>query len=54
MDKTSLFGDYLELELAKLPNDGSLSEIRKSWQEKLVRNRKGEQGWGWFMARKAM
>jgi phosphoethanolamine N-methyltransferase len=53
MDKTSLFGDYLELELAKLPNDGSLPEIRRSWQEKLVRNRKGEQGWGWFMARKA-
>ena len=54
MDKTSLFGDYLELELAKLPNDGSLSEIKKSWQDKLARNRKGEQGWGWFMARKAM
>ena len=52
MDKTPLFGDYLELELAKLPNDGSLPEIRKSWQEKLVRNRKGEQGWGWFMARR--
>lgn len=52
MDKTPLFGDYLELELAKLPNDGSLSEIRKSWQDKLTRNRKGEQGWGWFMARK--
>ncbi len=29
-DKTSLFGDYLELELAKLPDDGSLPEIRKS------------------------
>lgn len=52
MDKTALFGDYLELELAKLPNDGSLPEIRKSWQEKLVRNRRGEQGWGWFMARR--
>ena len=52
MDKTPLFGDYLELELAKLPNDGSLPEIRKSWQEKLVRNRRGEQGWGWFMARR--
>jgi phosphoethanolamine N-methyltransferase len=54
MDKTSLFGDYLELELAKLPNDDSLPEIRKSWQDKLTRNRKGEQGWGWFMAHKAM
>jgi len=52
MDKTSLFGDYLELELTKLPDDGSLAEIRKSWQEKLVRNRKGEQGWGWFIARR--
>jgi phosphoethanolamine N-methyltransferase len=51
MDKTSLFGDYLELELANLPDDGSLPEIRKSWQEKLVRNRRGEQAWGWFMAR---
>jgi len=54
MDKTKLFGDYLELELAKLPNDGSLPEIRKSWQEKLVRNRKGEQGWGWFMGQRGM
>lgn len=53
MDKTKLFGDYLELELAKLPNDDSLPEIRNSWQEKLVRNRRGEQGWGWFMARRA-
>jgi len=54
MDKTALFGDYLELELAKLPNDDSLPEIRKSWQDKLTRNRAGEQGWGWFMARKTM
>ena len=54
MDKTALFGDYLELELAKLPDDGSLPEIRKSWQEKLVRNRNGEQGWGWFMAHRAV
>jgi len=52
LDKTSLFGSYLEMELAKLPGDGSLPEIRKSWEEKLVRNQRGEQGWGWFTGRK--
>ena len=52
MDKTKLFGDYLHLELKQLPNDGSLPEIRQSWNEKIVRNEHGEQGWGWFMARK--
>jgi phosphoethanolamine N-methyltransferase len=52
MDKTKLFGDYLHLELEKLPNDNSMPEIRKSWNEKIVRNQRGEQGWGWFMARK--
>jgi phosphoethanolamine N-methyltransferase len=52
MDKTKLFGDYLRMELESLPNDGSLPEIRKSWKEKIVRNQRGEQGWGWFMARK--
>jgi phosphoethanolamine N-methyltransferase len=52
MDKTKLFGDYLHLELDKLPKDGSMPEIRKSWNEKIVRNQRGEQGWGWFMAQK--
>ena len=52
MDKTKLFGDYLHLELDLLPKDGSLPEIRQSWNEKIVRNQRGEQGWGWFMARK--
>ncbi len=52
MDKTELFGDYLRIELEKLPKDGSMPEIRKSWNEKIVRNQRGEQGWGWFMARK--
>jgi phosphoethanolamine N-methyltransferase len=52
MDKTKLFGDYLHLELEHLPNDGSIPEIRKSWGEKIIRNQRGEQGWGWFMARK--
>ena len=51
MDKTKLFGDYLHLELEHLPNDGSIPEIRKSWDEKIIRNQRGEQGWGWFMAR---
>ncbi len=53
MDKTKLFGDYLHAELEHLPNDGSLPEIRQSWNEKIVRNQRGEQGWGWFMARKS-
>jgi phosphoethanolamine N-methyltransferase len=53
MDKTKLFGDYLRLELEHLPNDGSIPEIRKSWNEKIIRNQRGEQGWGWFMARKS-
>lgn len=53
MDKTKLFGDYLHLELDKLPKDGSMPEIRKSWNEKIIRNQRGEQGWGWFMARRA-
>ncbi len=53
MDKTKLFGDYLHIELDKLPKDGSMPDIRKSWNEKIVRNQRGEQGWGWFMARKA-
>ena len=52
MDKTKLFGDYLHLELKNLPNDGSIPEIRKSWNEKIIRNQRGEQGWGWFAARK--
>lgn len=52
MDKTALFGDYLRMELENLPNDGSIPEIRKSWNEKIIRNQRGEQGWGWFMARK--
>jgi len=52
MDKTKLFGDYLHLELDLLPKDGSMPEIRQSWNEKIVRNQRGEQGWGWFMARK--
>lgn len=52
MDKTKLFGDYLHLELEKLPNDNSMPDIRKSWQEKIIRNQRGEQGWGWFMGRK--
>ena len=52
IDKTKLFGDYLNIELESLPNDGSIPEIRKSWNEKIVRNQRGEQGWGWFMARK--
>lgn len=52
LDKTKLFGDYLRLELEKLPKDGSLPEIRKSWQEKIVRNERGEQGWGWFRGRR--
>ncbi|MBI5825376.1 MAG: methyltransferase domain-containing protein [Chloroflexi bacterium] len=52
MDKTELFGEYLHIELDKLPKDGSMPEIRKSWNEKIVRNQRGEQGWGWFMARK--
>ncbi len=52
LDKTKLFGEYLQMELDKLPNDGSIPEIRKSWQEKIVRNQRGEQGWGWFRARK--
>lgn len=51
MDKTELFGDYLRLELEQLPDDGSLPEIRQSWNEKIVRNQRGEQGWGWFKAR---
>jgi len=53
MDKTKLFGDYLHLELDLLPDDGSIPEIRQSWQKKIVRNQRGEQGWGWFMARKS-
>ncbi len=53
MDKTKLFGEYLHMELEKLPNDNSIPEIRKSWNEKIIRNQRGEQGWGWFMARKA-
>lgn len=53
MDKTTLFGDYLRMELENLPKDGSIPEIRKSWNEKIVRNQRGEQGWGWFMARKS-
>lgn len=52
MDKTKLFGDYLHLELEQLPNDGSIPEIRQSWHEKIIRNQRGEQGWGWFTARK--
>jgi phosphoethanolamine N-methyltransferase len=53
IDKTKLFGDYLHMELEQLPKDGSLPEIRQSWNEKIVRNQRGEQGWGWFMARKS-
>jgi phosphoethanolamine N-methyltransferase len=52
MDKTKLFGDYLHWELKRLPNDDSIPEIRQSWNEKIVRNQRGEQGWGWFTARK--
>ncbi len=52
LDKTKLFGEYLHLELDHLPNDGSMPEIRTSWNEKIVRNQRGEQGWGWFRARK--
>jgi len=51
MDKTALFGHYLHLELKRLPDDGSLPEIRQSWNEKIVRNQRGEQGWGWFSAK---
>ncbi len=52
LDKTKLFGDYLRIELDHLEKDKAIPEIQKSWQEKIVRNQRGEQGWGWFMARK--
>ncbi|MCC6259888.1 MAG: methyltransferase domain-containing protein [Anaerolineales bacterium] len=52
LDKTKLFGDYLRLELEKLPKDNSIPEIRQSWNEKILRNQRGEQGWGWFMGKK--
>ncbi len=52
LDKTALFGEYLHMELEHLPNDGSIPEIRQSWHEKIVRNQRGEQGWGWFMGRR--
>jgi phosphoethanolamine N-methyltransferase len=53
LDKTELFGDYLQLELEHFAKKKAVPEIQKSWQEKIVRNQRGEQGWGWFMARKA-
>src|SRR6185369_6915176 len=46
MDKTELFGDYLRLELDHLAKVKAIPEIQKSWQEKIVRNQRGEQGWG--------
>jgi len=52
IDKTALFGDYLKIELEHLLKEKAIPEIQKSWQEKIVRNERGEQGWGWFMARK--
>jgi phosphoethanolamine N-methyltransferase len=52
MDKTKLFGDYLRIELEHLSKTKAIPEIQKSWQEKIVRNERGEQGWGWFTARK--
>jgi phosphoethanolamine N-methyltransferase len=53
LDKTELFGDYLRLELEQLSKDKAIPEIQKSWQEKIVRNQRGEQGWGWFRAKKS-
>lgn len=52
IDKTTVFGDYLRIELDHLAKEKAIPEIQKSWQEKIVRNQRGEQGWGWFMARK--
>jgi len=52
LDKTKLFGDYLRIELEYLSKTKAIPEIQKSWREKIVRNERGEQGWGWFMARK--
>ena len=52
VDKTKLFGDYLRVELEHLSKEKAIPEIQKSWREKIVRNQRGEQGWGWFMARK--
>ncbi len=54
LDKTKLFGDYLHIELEHLSKEKAIPEIQKSWQEKIVRNQRGEQGWGWFMARKGI
>ena len=51
LDKTTLFGDYLRQELTHL-SDQNAPDIQKSWNEKIIRNQRGEQGWGWFMARK--
>ncbi len=50
-DKTAEFGAYLRAELAHMPADAALAGVRQSWEEKLVRNQRGEQGWGWFSGR---
>ncbi len=52
LDKSKAFGDILRQELARVSEEASMIAIRNSWEEKLARNARGEQGWGWFWARK--
>jgi phosphonate degradation associated HDIG domain protein len=52
LDKTAEFGAILRAELARMPADAALAGVRRSWEEKLERNQRGEQAWGWFLATK--
>ncbi len=54
LDKTTLFGEYLRLEFERMPDDGTMTEIWRLWEEKIARNARGEQGWGWFWGRRGI
>lgn len=52
LDKTQAFGDILRAEYARMPEEETMAAVRASWEEKIARNARGEQGWGWFEGRR--
>jgi phosphoethanolamine N-methyltransferase len=50
-DHTSEFVSILRSELARIADDASHADIRRSWLDKIERARRGEQGWAWCEGR---
>lgn len=51
-DRTAEFVSILQAELGRIANDAEHADIRRSWQEKMERARRGEQNWVWCSGRK--